>query len=71
MRETKRIEALKKTIGRRFGIGLGDVGVWDVDGRLLGGFYDCRLGRARSFEAAEVAPGCFRLHEEGAATPAA
>ncbi|HTG33002.1 MAG TPA: hypothetical protein VLB76_08725 [Thermoanaerobaculia bacterium] len=62
--DTTRLEALRLTIGRAFGVDLSDVGAWDVDGRLAGGFWDPRLRRPRTFHAAELAPGTFRLHEE-------
>lgn len=64
MSKTMRLEALRLEIGRSFGVDLGDVGAWDVDGHLMGGFWDPRERRARTFAAAELAPGCFRLHEE-------
>jgi hypothetical protein len=64
MDDTTRLEALRFTIGRAFGVNLSDVGAWDVDGHLVGGFWDPRQRRPRSFHAAELAPGTFALHED-------
>jgi hypothetical protein len=68
--DRQRLAALKAKIGRSFGVGLSDVGVWDVDGGLRAGFWDEGERRPRTFAAAELAPGEFTLYEEAAA-PAA
>jgi hypothetical protein len=70
MSDRQRLEALKLAIGRSFGVGLGDIGAWVVDGHLVGGFWDPRARRPRTFQAAELAPGAFALHEEAAAAAA-
>jgi hypothetical protein len=64
MNDTTRLEELRFTIALAFGVDLGDVGAWDVDGHLVGGFWDPRQRRPRTFHAAELAPGTFALHEE-------